>query len=167
MRPACLRRDRGVVLMGLVVLLALGGWATVLFAESAATARRREREEQLLFVGRQYQAALESYWRASPGPVRHLPATLDDLVRDPRFPNPVRHLRRLYPDPLQPDVPWGLLRRGNQIVGVYSQTDAAPLRRSGFGPGLESFEGAAQYSAWRFLFVPRAPSTHAIPVAKP
>lgn len=150
---------RGVVLMGLVVLLALAGLAVLKFGESAATARQREREAQLLWVGQQYRAALESYYRASPGPAKHLPLTLDELVRDSRFPNPVRHLRKIYPDPLQPEVPWGLVRRGSQIIGVYSQSDGAPLRRAGFAPGLESFEGAAQYSAWRFLFIPRAAPT--------
>lgn len=148
--------QRGVVLMGLVVLLALAGLTVLQVAESAASARQRERETQLLWVGQQYLQALESYHRATPGPVKHLPVSLDELLRDSRFPNPVRHLRRLYPDPLQPEVPWGLLRRGNQIIGVYSQSDAAPLRRTGFARGLESFEGATQYSAWRFLFVPRA-----------
>lgn len=157
--------NRGVVLMGLVVLLALAGLTVLQFAESAATARQREREAQLLWVGQQYLQALESYHRATPGPVKHLPVSLDELLRDSRFPNPVRHLRRLYPDPLQPEVPWGLMRRGNQIIGVYSQSEAMPLRRTGFARGLESFEGATQYSAWRFLFVPRAvtasPSTAA------
>ena len=150
------RRAHGVVLMGLVVLLALAGLAMLRFGESAATARQRERETQLLWVGQQYMQALESYYRATPGPLKHLPVTMEELVRDTRFPNPVRHLRRLYPDPLQPEVPWGILKRGNQIIGVYSRSDDAPMRRSGFPAGLESFEGATQYSAWRFLFVPRA-----------
>lgn len=150
------RASHGVVLMGLVVLLALAGLALLQFGESAATARQRERETQLLWVGQQFRAALESYHRATPGPVKHLPVSLDELVRDSRFPNPVRHLRKLYPDPLQPEVPWGIVKRGNQIIGVYSQSDAAPLRRSGFEPGLEVFTGVGQYSGWRFLFVPRA-----------
>lgn len=161
---------RGVVLMGLVVLLALTGLALLKFGESAATARQRERETQLLWVGQQYRAALESYYRSTPGPVKHLPPTIEELVRDSRFPNPVRHLRQAYPDPMQPEVPWGIVRRGNQIIGVYSQADGAPLRRSGFAPGLENFEGAAQYSAWRFLFIPRvaAPTTpHPLPATKP
>jgi len=167
-RPAPAGRSRGVVLLGLMAFLVLAGLLTVHFAESVATARQREREAQLLWVGQQYRAALESYWRATPGPVKHLPVSLDELVRDSRFPNPVRHLRRIYPDPLQPDIPWGLVRRGSQILGVYSQSDAAPLRRTGFAAGLEAFEGATQYAAWRFLFVPRvAAGPVAAPIAKP
>jgi type II secretory pathway pseudopilin PulG len=164
----CAVRARGVVLLGLMAFLAIAGLLTVHFAESVAAARQREREAQLLWVGQQYRAALESYWRATPGPVKHLPVTLEELVRDSRFPNPVRHLRRIYPDPLQPDVPWGLMRRGNQIIGVYSQSDATPMRRTGFAAGLEAFEGATQYAAWRFLFVPRAAAGPvAAPIAKP
>lgn len=156
--------SRGVVLMGLVVLLALGGLAAVQFAESAVTARQRERETQLLWVGQQFRAALESYYRATPGPVKHLPVSLDELVRDTRFPNPVRHLRRIYADPIQPELPWGIVKRGNQVIGVYSQAEGEPLRRTSFAAGLESFEGATQYSAWRFMFVPRAAAASPSPV---
>ena len=74
------RRARGVVLMGLVVLLALAGLALLRFGESAATARQRERETQLLWVGQQYMQALESYYRATPGPLKHLPVTMEELV---------------------------------------------------------------------------------------
>ncbi|MFT3954428.1 MAG: type II secretion system protein [Piscinibacter sp.] len=157
------RRSRGVVLMGLVVLLALAGLSLLQFAESVVTSRQREREAQLLWVGLQYRNALESYYRSTPGPVKHLPVSLDELLRDSRFPNPVRHLRKLYPDPLQPELPWALVKRGNQIIGLYSQAEGVPLRRSGFAAGLESFEGAQQYSAWRFLFIPRAAPTGAAP----
>jgi type II secretory pathway pseudopilin PulG len=148
---------RGAVLMGLMVLLALGGMAAAQFTESAAGARQREREAELIWTGLQFQRALESYYLASPGRVRHLPVTLEDLVRDSRFPQPVRHLRRLYADPLQPDVPWGIVKRGNQIIGVYSQSDRETLRRSGFPAGLDTFNGTRHYAEWQFIFVPRAP----------
>lgn len=160
-------RARGVTLIGLMVLLALGGLAAVGYAESAATARQREREAELLWIGRQYRRALESYYLASPGPVKHLPVSLDELLRDSRFPQPVRHLRRLYPDPMQPDMPWGLVRRGSQIIGIYSQADGVPLRRTQLGPGLEAIEGAMSYSDWRFLFLPRAAPGPAAPRGTP
>lgn len=163
------RAQRGVVLMGLMVLLALGGLAAVAYGEAAVISRQRERETQLLWVGHQYRQALESYYLASPGPVKHLPTQLAELVRDSRFPAPVRHLRKLYADPIQPEVPWGLVRRGNQIIGVYSQADGEPLRRHQLGPGMEGMEGANQYTGWRFLYVPRATpaSTSPVPATGP
>ena len=63
------RRARGVVLMGLVVLLALAGLALLRFGESAATARQRERETQLLWVGQQYMRRRSSRTTAPPRPV--------------------------------------------------------------------------------------------------
>jgi type II secretory pathway pseudopilin PulG len=155
LRPAS--PARGVVLLGLVVLLALGGLAAVRFGESAQSARQHEREAQLLWVGQQFRQALESYYLATPGPVKHLPVHLEDLLRDNRFPVPVRHLRKLYADPVQPDIPWGLIKRGNQLIGVYSQADGTPFKSIALGPGLEAVQGARSYADWRFMFVPRAP----------
>ncbi len=149
-------QQRGVVLMGLMVLLAIGSVALATFTESAAVARQRAKEDELLWIGRQYRAALESYYRSTPGPIKHMPVSLEELVRDNRFPQPVRHLRKLYADPIAPDAPWGLMRRGAQIIGIYSQAEGAPFRRTRLGPGLESLEGADHYSDWRFMFIPRA-----------
>ena len=52
---------------------------------AAVTARQRERETQLVWVGQQFRAALESYHRATPGPVKHLPVSLDELARLPVY----------------------------------------------------------------------------------
>src|SRR5438045_1702979 len=89
---------RGLVLLALLIFLALAGLATALGAESWATVRKRDRETELLFVGDQYRRAIESYWRAGRGRARTLPPSLEVLLADDRFPTPVRHLRRLYPD---------------------------------------------------------------------
>ena len=134
----------GVALLGLLVLLALGGMASLRYGEGAAAARQHDQESRLLWVGNQYRRAIESYYFATPGPAKHLPVRLENLLRDDRFPQPVRHLRKLYPDPLAPDTPWGLLKRGSQIVGVYSQAEGTPFRSVDLGPGLESMQGAGE-----------------------
>lgn len=165
-RPAP-RDHAGLVLFGVLVLLVLAALAALVGAEVWATAVKREREAQLLFVGEQYRRAIESYWRASPGPVKTLPPSLDLLLEDDRFPMPVRHLRRLYPDPMDDASPWGLVKAGNGILGVHSRSESIPLKRSGFPPQLLSFEGAATYRQWRFVVQlprPGAPGQRA-PVA--
>lgn len=166
MRPAPSRaaaaahRARGFILFGLLIVLALGGWALAAYTQSAHAARQRDAELDLLWIGQQYRAAIESYYRATPGPIKQLPIRLDDLLQDPRFPAPVRHLRRIYRDPLAPDTPWGIIRLNGQIVGVYSQAPGEPFRRADFDPGLESFAGALSYADWRFIWVPpRLPAT--------
>lgn len=147
--------QRGAVLLGALLVIMLAGLATLTYTQSWYAAKQRDLEDELLFIGQQYQAALESYYRSSPGPVKHLPVTLEELVRDARFPQPVRHLRRLYADPLEPQTPWAIVRRGPQIVGVYSQAGGEPIKRADFDLGLEAFTGARSYAAWQFLFVPR------------
>jgi type II secretory pathway pseudopilin PulG len=152
------RRKSGLVLFAVLLLLVLAGLAALVGAEVWATALKREREAQLLFVGEQYRRAIESYWRASPGPVKTLPTSLDVLLEDDRFPMPVRHLRRLYPDPVVGEADWKLVKAGNGILGVYSQSETIPLKRSGFPPHLLGFEDAPSYRQWRFVVqFPRQP----------
>jgi type II secretory pathway pseudopilin PulG len=150
----------GLVLFGVLLLLVLASLTAMVGAELWATALKREREAQLLFVGEQYRRAIESYWRSSPGPVKTLPVSLDVLLEDDRFPMPVRHLRRLYPDPIDGTTGWGLVKAGNGILGVHSLSEAIPLKHSGFSPHLLGFEGAPTYRHWRFVVqLPRQPGT--------
>jgi len=170
-RPSrrCPRRASGLVLFAVLLMLVLAGLAALVGAEVWATAVKREREAQLLFVGEQYRRAIESYWRASPEPTKTLPVSFEVLLEDDRFPMPVRHLRRLYPDPIEPRSDWGLVKVGNGILGVYSRSEATPLKRSGFPAQFIQFEGAAAYKQWRFVVQlprpgvpgPRKPATGA------
>ena len=160
MRPdrRLLPRDTGLVLFGVLLLLALASLTALVGAEVWATAVKREREAQLLFAGEQYRRAIESYWRASPVEAKALPTSFDVLLQDDRFPMPVRHLRRLYPDPIDAKSGWGLVKAGNGILGVYSRSEEIPLKHSGFPPHLVAFEGASSYKQWRFVFqLPRQP----------
>jgi type II secretory pathway pseudopilin PulG len=140
----------GLVLLGVLLVLVLAGLAALVGGEVWATATKREREEELLFVGDQYRRAIESYWRASPGPAT-LPKAMADLLEDDRFPMPVRHLRRLYRDPLDAEADWGLVKIGNGIAGVYPTSEAPPLKRAGFPDRYVHFEGANAYNQWRFV----------------
>lgn len=160
MHPRCRRsrRGSGLVLFSVLLVLLLAGLAALVGAELWATTLKREREAQLLFVGEQYRRAIESYWRASPGPVKTLPLSLDVLLEDDRFPMPVRHLRRLYSDPMAGATAWGLVKAGNGILGVHSLSESTPLKHSGFPPHLLAFEGASTYRQWRFVVqLPRQP----------
>lgn len=161
------RRARGMLLLGVLVLLgvmaALGAEIGMRWADD----RQRADEEELLFVGEQYRQAIESYWRSTPGGVRQWPTRLDDLIADNRYPQPRRHLRKLYPDPVAPDQPWGLVQVGAGIVGVHSQSEAEPFRRSGFTMRQAGFTGAARYADWKFSVVVPAGPLPTNPAAKP
>lgn len=113
---------------------------------------KREREQELLRIGQLYAQAIASYYKASPGSEKRYPPSLDALLLDTRFVGTFRHLRRLYPDPLQPARAWGLVRAPDGgVQGVYSLSDEAPFRREALDLGVMVLPPAGKYSQWRFV----------------
>ncbi len=144
-------RHGGFTLIGLLFLIAGMGVALAALGSVWHTVAQREKEAELLFIGDQYRQALASYRRMTPGTVKNYPASLEDLLSDPRFPNTVRHLRRLYRDPMTGDKEWGVVRdTARNIVGVYSLSEKIPRKKAGFATGLESFADAQSYRDWVF-----------------
>jgi type II secretory pathway pseudopilin PulG len=145
-----------------IVALMTGGLAVI--GQVWHTAAVREREAQLLQVGNEYRRAIQRYYLSGP---RQYPRMLGDLVKDPRQPGTVRHLRRLYPDPISGAAQWGLVRAPDGgIAGVYSLSEEAPLKTGGFAVRDAAFEGKTKYADWQFIFAPGAPAA-ASPGATP
>ncbi len=149
-------RRRGVVLLALLLAMGLMGFALMAAVEVSATARQREREQELLFAGDQYRQAIERYyWAAPPGTPRLLPTSVSQLLLDDRYPQPVQHLRRPYADPFgEPD--WGFVRIGGKLAGVHSLANVEPLKRAQFPERYAGFAVASDVSQWVFLFKPPA-----------
>jgi len=134
------------------------------------TAMQREKETELLFIGNGIRDALASYSARTPGNLRRYPGALEELLKDPRFPTTVRHLRKLYRDPITGTTDWGLIvAPGGGIMGVYSKSDAAPLKRADFDAPNRPFEDLAlqlkdrmAYSNWQFVYI--APTAARAPV---
>jgi type II secretory pathway pseudopilin PulG len=103
---------------------------------------RREREQELQRIGNLYAEAIAAYYNASPGSLKQYPQRLEQLLADTRYVGLRRHLRTLYPDPVNPGQPWGLVLDAEQrIVGVYSRSEQAPIT-----------EGAgSRYADWKFI----------------
>jgi type II secretory pathway pseudopilin PulG len=155
-RMASRSGQRGVVLLALLVALALLAIGLMNAVDGWRMSRQRDREKELLFVGDQYRQAIRRYYSAAPrGGQRGFPTSLEVLLEDDRFPTPVHHLRRAYPDPITGKAEWGLLKAGDRIVGVYSLSEAAPIKQAGFSPGHQAFKDAASYKDWVFAYVPR------------
>ncbi len=116
---------------------------------------QREREAELLRVGTAYARAIEHYYRMQPAGGRQLPHRIDDLLLDPRFPVPVRHLREAYTDPLMPGQPLALvLGPAGDLRGVSSSSDATPLMQAPWTDGhysLPAATPATRYRDWQFL----------------
>lgn len=145
------RFQGGWVLLALLFILAALGTGMAALGTMWTTAAQREKETELLFVGEQYRRAIESYQRRGPGAERPYPPSLEVLLQDARFPMPVRHLRRLYPDPMTGRPEWGLVRDDQGgILGVYSLSEGTPMKTAGFAPAQEGFEAATSYREWVF-----------------
>jgi type II secretory pathway pseudopilin PulG len=162
MNPA----SRGVVLLALLLVIALLGIGLMAAVDVWSLSMQRERERQLLFAGEQYRQAIRRYYLAAPAVgARSLPPSLAVLLDDDRFPIPVHHLRRAYPDPMTGSTDWGLVRVADQIIGVYSLGEGHPVKQTGFPGTDKGFDDATSYRDWVFLF--QLPRRGPVPAAAP
>jgi hypothetical protein len=146
------RCEAGFAYLWTLMLVALLGVGLTVGAQIYATAAQRDKERELLAIGRQFRAALASYHDTQPGAggQRAYPATLDDLLRDGRVPGMRRHLRKVFVDPMTGRPEWGLVRADGRIVGVHSLSDARPIKQDGFDADDAAFKGKHKYSEWMF-----------------
>ena len=87
--------QRGAILLLLLVVIVTMGLAASMAGQSWRSTMQRAREAELLWRGQQYQQAIASYYTVKHGPQQMLPAKLEHLLRDPRFPGVVKHIRKL------------------------------------------------------------------------
>ena len=162
------RQQRGFTYLTALFILAIMAGGLALAGEVWQTSAMREREAELLDVGNEYRKAVERYYLS--GPQRQYPRELSDLLKDPRQPGTVRYLRRLYPDPVTGKDEWGVVKAPDGgIAGVYSLSEAAPLKVAGFAVRDASFEGKKRYADWQFAFAaaPAPASASAAPSSPP
>lgn len=149
----------GFTYIGLLIFIALMGIALAGTGVVWHTQIRRERERELLFVGDQFRRAIGQYYDRSPVGSTRFPQSLADLLLDKRYAATQRYLRRVYPDPITGKAEWGFVKGPeDRIVGVYSLSEDAPLKRAGFPANYEDFEGKEHYRDWRFVYAPPAPA---------
>jgi type II secretory pathway pseudopilin PulG len=159
-----LAAQQGFTLLAVIfamLLLALGTQQVMSVASQPA---QREREAELLRVGSAMATAIGAYYESSPGTIKRWPADLNDLVEDKRFVGLRRHVREVYADPVTRGNPWGLvLAADGGITGVYSVSDAAPVRTGTVRAANFVLGPASRYADWQFVYTPAS----AAPVAQP
>jgi len=147
------RRSAAGYALIMVLLVVIGvSLATTVAVRQQTLEQQREREMDLLFAGQQFRNALASYAAVSRSNSSNpRPRTLDELLLDNRSPVPLRHLRRIYVDPMTGKADWILEMVQGRIVGVHSSSGKAPLQRTGFPDGMATFSDAQSYRDWRFM----------------
>ena len=156
--------SRGFTYMGVLFLAAIMAGGLALTGDVWHTYTTREKEAELLFVGNQYRKAIQRYYLS--GPQRQYPRSLEDLLKDPRQPGTVRHLRKLYPDPITGQE-WVIVKAPDGgILGVHSTSEEPPVKIANHKARDSGFDGAQKYSDWRFIHTaPKPPA--ASPGTKP
>lgn len=152
-------REDGFTYLGLMIALAVIGVAAAGTLQLGAVMQRRAAEEQLLDIGTEFRAALKAYGDNSPAGTPRSPRALQDLVRDPRYANPKRYLRKVYADPLAGGTKWGLVLTpdGTGILGVYSLSTEKPIKVANFPQAYQSFTNQTSYRKWIFTPAQLAP----------
>ena len=147
------RRQGGFTYLGLIVFVFIIGLVGAATLKVEAMLRRAQLERELLDAGMQFGLALDSYAAATPRGQPRAPMRLENLLRDQRFPNPRRHLRKLFIDPVTGKAEWGLVRAGEAgpILGVHSLSQATPLKQANFEPYFAGFENREHLAQWRFM----------------
>jgi type II secretory pathway pseudopilin PulG len=119
------RSQRGFTYLGVLLAIALLGIGIVAVSEAWTTTAKRQRMQQLEWVGQQYVQAIGSYYESSPGNAKSFPKSLEDLLEDRRVPFVRRHLRQLYVNPLSGKLDWELIEvPGLGIRGIRAKEGA-------------------------------------------
>lgn len=140
-------RPAGFTYIGLLLMVAVAGVAASVVCELWSIAARRDKEQELLFIGHQFRRALVQY--VANGTTS--PRSLEDLLKDPRMPDVRRYLRKVFRDPITGRAEWGLVKGpGDSIIGVRSLSDEEPIKQANFVLADRAFEGKKKYSEWVF-----------------
>jgi type II secretory pathway pseudopilin PulG len=146
---------QGFTYIGILIFMAIAGIAMAGTGHVWQQQKQRMNEKYLLEIGEQYRLAIGRFYESTPGVIKQYPTSLEQLLEDRRFPVIKRHLRKPFYDPFYPTEPVKLVLVNQQIVGVYSQSKKAPIRKTQFNEWQKDFQKAKQYSEWRFIYEPK------------
>ncbi|MDY7548511.1 type II secretion system protein [Glaciimonas sp. Gout2] len=159
-------KQPGFAYLSVLIIVAVMSIMALKLSGDLSVRLMREKEADLLFNGDQIAQAIKSYYES--GPVRGCyPPNLDVLLEDRRDLRVMRHLRKMFPDPMhmrtegqsssQDDIEtignggWGLImNESDHIMGVFSKSQMEPFKQNGFSKGRKDFDGKSQYSDWKF-----------------
>src|SRR5271154_1304448 len=122
------RGEEGYALLLVVFLTSLLLLATMVAAPSVRTERQREKEEEMIWRGKQYVRAIKLYYRKN----GRFPTSLDDLTK-PKT-GSLRYLRQAYKDPMnKEDGSWRLIYVGpaGQLIGSFKPPQTLQIQGAG------------------------------------
>src|SRR5215470_17040906 len=133
-RPAGKRREQGYAIILVLLMATLMLIATMAVAPNLLTEGTREREQEMIWRGKQYTRGIKMYYRKT----GKFPTSLEDLTK-PKLGN-LRFMRQAYKDPMNgKDGEWRLIYVGpaGQLIGSLKAKRALQLA------GLGGFQSIA------------------------
>jgi len=150
-------RNMGFAYLAALFLVAIMGILLAATGVVWSTVQKRDKERDLLFVGHEFRNAIAAYYLRTPGTVKRYPNSFEDMLKDNRQLAIVRHLRRVYKDPITAQSNWGIVRAPDGgIMGIFSLSAEPTVKRNGFMQQDSGFENANNYQGWRFVFEPES-----------
>lgn len=132
--------QKGVVYLWALFAVTVAGVVLAATGQVWLVASQREKEQELLFIGEQFRKAIMAYYSNPVTGIQQYPEKLEDLLEDKRGPVPIRHLRKIYIDPITRTDEWGLIIEEPQQQGV-SGPQANPRSAAG---GLDQYRFECQ-----------------------
>jgi type II secretory pathway pseudopilin PulG len=129
-RNSSRQRERGYVLLGVLVMVTVMVIALAAIAPAIRTQIKRDREEELIRRGKQYARGIQLYYRK----FGRYPNSLEQLENT----NNVRFLRKKYADPMTGKEEWKLIRFGQQTARRRPAYLGGAAGAGGLGGGLGS-----------------------------
>ncbi len=142
----------GFSYLWVLMIVAMIGLGLSVAIDVQQTAQQRDKEQELLAIGRQFRVAIERYQNLQVTGRREYPMSLNDLLLDARVTGGRRHLRRIFIDPMTGKAEWGLVRVAGRIAGVYSLSEKTPIKQAMFEPEDAAFAAQEKYSDWVFTY---------------
>ena len=162
---------QGFTYLGVLFALALIGMSLAAAGTVWSLETRRQREQQLLWVGHQFRDAIARYYASAPTGLRQYPRELGELLDDQRGAVLALLLPSMYVDPVTGSPDWQIIRSPDgAILGVASSAMEIPIKRTGFEPVDAAFEQSDCYCNWHFVYLPQlagTPTALARPQATP
>jgi type II secretory pathway pseudopilin PulG len=161
------RSEQGFIYLWAMFAVTVAGIVLAGTGQTWQIKAQREKELELLFVGEEFRAAIMSYYNgAQGGGAREYPDSLEQLLEDKRGAVPIRHLRKIYLDPMTKTLDWGLVEEpapedesgatrsniNSGIIGVHSRSKKTPMKKENFPEHFAKFSEAETYQDWQFVY---------------
>ena len=157
-----LTNQNGAILLMVLVSVTLLGLMAGIAGSSWKTIVQQAKEADLLWKGNQIRRAIGSYYKTSfsqGSAAKVFPSELKHLIQDPRSLEVMRHLRRVYVDPMT-GGDWETIKDpSGKIIGVRSKSNKVPFKQNNFLEENKGFARQQSYHGWLFIYQPEKEST--------